>query len=99
MSGFVDGLFEYTHLLLWVMLIIQPIYIRWNAYWDRIYDNVMAPSKKVIANAKKYNLPRFAAWAKLIRIMAVSKLTAIHGPVIYSNYGKTDNKHHVRQGI
>ncbi len=66
-------------------------YIRWNAYWDRIYDNVMAPSKKVIANAKKYNLPRFAAWAKLIRIMAVSKLTAIHGPVIYSNYGKTDN--------
>jgi len=66
-------------------------YIRWNAYWDRIYDNVMSPSKKVIANAKKYNLPRFAPWAKLIRILAMSKLTAIHGPVIYSNYGKTDN--------
>jgi len=66
-------------------------YIRWNDYWNRIYNNVMSPSKKVIANAKKYNLPRFTPWAKLIRILAVSKLTAIHGPVIYSNYGKTDN--------
>lgn len=66
-------------------------YIRWNDYWNRIYNNVMSPSKKVIENAKTYNLPRFAVWAKLIRILAVSKLTAIHGPVIYSNYGKKDN--------
>jgi hypothetical protein len=66
-------------------------YIRWNDYWNRIYNNVMSPSKQVISLAKSNNLPLFATWAKFIRIMAVSKLTAIHGPVIYSNYGKTDN--------
>jgi len=66
-------------------------YIRWNAYWDRIYGSVMSPTKQVIQLAKDNNLPLFASWAKLIRVLAVSKLTAIHGPVIYSNYGKTDN--------
>lgn len=66
-------------------------YIRWNDYWNRIYNNVMSPSKQVISLAKTYNLPLFATWAKLVRILAISKLTAIHGPVIYSNYGKKDN--------
>ena len=64
-------------------------YIRWNAYWGRIYGSVMSPSKQVIELAQKYNLPLFATWAKLIRILAMSKLTAYHGPVIYSNYGTT----------
>ena len=66
-------------------------YIRWNVYWDRVYGSVMAPSKKVIENAKKYNLPRFAAWAKMIRVLSMSKLTAVHGPVIYSQYGSKAN--------
>jgi hypothetical protein len=34
-------------------------------------------------------LPLFATWAKLIRVLAVSKLTAVHGPVIYTKYGST----------
>ena len=33
----------------------------------------------------------FATWAKFVRILAVSKLTAVHGPVIYSNYGSSSN--------
>lgn len=66
-------------------------YVRWNAFWGRIYNDVMSPSKQVITLAKSNNLPLFATWAKLIRILGVSKLTAIHGPVIYSNYGKKDN--------
>ncbi|MEP7236543.1 MAG: SusD/RagB family nutrient-binding outer membrane lipoprotein [Ferruginibacter sp.] len=66
-------------------------YIRWNVYWDRVYGSVMSPSKKVIELAAKYNLPMFATWAKFIRILSISKLTAVHGPVIYSNYGSTDN--------
>ena len=64
-------------------------YIRWNAYWDRIYTSVMSPSKQVIQLAKDNNLPLFGTWAKLVRVLAISKLTAIHGPVIYSNYGST----------
>ena len=66
-------------------------YIRWNVYWDRVYGSVMSPSKQVIQLAKDNNLPLFATWAKLIRVLSVSKLTAIHGPVIYSKYGSTDN--------
>lgn len=66
-------------------------YIRWNTYWDRVYGSVMSPSKQVIQLAKDNNLPMFATWAKLIRIFAVSKLTGVHGPVIYSQYGTTAN--------
>jgi len=66
-------------------------YIRWNSYWDRVYGSVMSPSKQVIQLAKDNGLPLFADWAKLIRVLSMSKLTAIHGPVIYSNYGSTAN--------
>src|SRR5690349_16919218 len=62
-------------------------YIRWNVYWDRVYGSIMSPSKQLIQLANDNNLPLFATWAKLIRIIAMSKLTAIHGPVIYTNYG------------
>ncbi len=66
-------------------------YIRWNSYWDRVYGSVMSPTKKVIEYAATYQKPLFADWAKLLRIISISKLTAIHGPVIYSNYGSTEN--------
>lgn len=66
-------------------------YIRWNVYWDRVYGSIMSPSKQVIELAQANNLPLFATWAKLIRIIGISKLAAIHGPVIYSNYGSTAN--------
>ncbi|MBS1667442.1 MAG: SusD/RagB family nutrient-binding outer membrane lipoprotein [Bacteroidetes bacterium] len=64
-------------------------YIRWNAYWGREYGSVMSPSQVVIKNAIKYNQPFFITWVKLIRILSMSKLTAVHGPVIYSNYGSS----------
>jgi hypothetical protein len=66
-------------------------YVRWNVYWDRVYGSVMSPAKQVIQLAEDNNLPLFATWAKLIRILSVSKLTAYHGPVIYSNYGTTES--------
>jgi len=66
-------------------------YIRWNYYWDRIYGSIMSPAKQVIQLAKDNDLPLFATWAKFIRILGISKLTAWHGPVIYSNYGTTAN--------
>ena len=66
-------------------------YIRWNAYWDREYGSVMSPGKQVIQLAQTNNLPLFATWAKLIEIISMSKLTAIYGPVIYTNYGSTSS--------
>jgi hypothetical protein len=62
-------------------------YIRWNTYWDRIYPSVMAPAAQVIKQAKEGGYDVFASWAKLMQVLAISKLTNFHGPVIYSNYG------------
>ncbi|MEO6819810.1 MAG: SusD/RagB family nutrient-binding outer membrane lipoprotein [Ginsengibacter sp.] len=64
-------------------------YIRWNSYWGREYGSVMSPAKQVIQLAETNNLPLFATWAKFIKILSMSKLTAVHGPVIYSEYGST----------
>ncbi|RIJ45460.1 SusD/RagB family nutrient-binding outer membrane lipoprotein [Maribellus luteus] len=64
-------------------------YIRWNTYWNRIYNSIMAPSEQVIKLAQEEDYPVFEAWAKLIRIMGMSRLTTYHGPVIYSDYGSS----------
>lgn len=64
-------------------------YIRWNTYWNRIYNNIMAPAEQVIVQAEEGGYPEFSAWAKLMQVLGISKLTAYHGPVIYSNYGVT----------
>ena len=62
-------------------------YIRWNTYWDRIYPSVMAPAAQVIKQANEGGYDVFASWAKLMQVLAISKLTNFHGPVIYTNYG------------
>jgi hypothetical protein len=62
-------------------------YIRWNTYWNQIYDNVMSPAKQVIKKADEGGYEVFSAWAKLIRIFGMERLTAYHGPLIYSNFG------------
>ncbi|MCF6333961.1 MAG: SusD/RagB family nutrient-binding outer membrane lipoprotein, partial [Draconibacterium sp.] len=62
-------------------------YIRWNYFWGRIYGRVMSPATQVVKQAEEGGYDVFSAWAKLIQALAISKLTAIHGPVIYSNYG------------
>lgn len=64
-------------------------YIRWNSYWGRIYGSVMSPSLQVMKQADEGGYEVFSAWAKMLQVLAISKLTAIHGPVIYSNYGVT----------
>lgn len=66
-------------------------YIQWNTYWNRIYRSVMSPSQQVIKIAKAEGYNVFVAWANLIRILAISRLTAYHGPVIYSDYGSTNS--------
>ncbi len=63
-------------------------YIQWNTYWDRIYDNLMSPASQVIDIAEEGGYDVFVAWAKLIRILGMSRLTTYHGPVIYSAYGE-----------
>src|ERR1035437_6691487 len=63
--------------------------ITWNTYWDRIYNNIMSPSLQVIKKADAGGYKVFDAWAKMIRVLGMSRLTTFHGPVIYSQYGST----------
>jgi hypothetical protein len=47
----------------------------------------MSPSLQVVKQADEGGYEVFSQWAKMLQVLAISKLTAIHGPVIYSNYG------------
>lgn len=64
--------------------------ITWNPNWDRTYNNIMSPSGLVILLAEEAELPLFVEWARLIRILAMSRLTAFHGPVIFTEFGGAD---------
>ncbi len=64
-------------------------YVTWNSFWGRIYGSVMSPSRQVIKIADADGYTVFSAWAKLIQVLGLSRLTAYHGPVIYSDYGST----------
>jgi hypothetical protein len=66
-------------------------YITWgDSYWNGVYNNIMAPSRQVIRVAEEGGYDVFVAWAKLIRVIATSRLSAYHGPIIYSNYGTSE---------
>ena len=55
--------------------------------WNNMYNKVMAPARQVIQIAEADGEDMFVQWAKLIQVTAMSRVTAIHGPLIYSNYG------------
>jgi len=64
-------------------------YPTWNTFWRERAYTIMSKSKFVIDKAKEYKVPIFENWAKLVRVLVMSKATAIYGPVIYSKYGTT----------
>ena len=68
-------------------------YIRWNTYWNRIYGQIMSPSSRVIKIAKANDYPVFVEWARLIQILGMSRLTAYHGPVIFTKFGEEPAKY------
>lgn len=66
-------------------------YIRWNTYWNRCYNNVFSPSRVVIEIAEAEGNDVFVAWAKLLRLYSAHRLSAYHGPIIYTDYGSLAN--------
>ncbi len=64
-------------------------FIRWNPNWNRTYNNIMSPTGLIMLQAEEAELPLFIEWAKLFRIIAISRLTAFHGPVIYTDFGES----------
>jgi hypothetical protein len=66
-------------------------YIRWNSYWNRCYGSVFSPSKVVIEIAEAEDNVVFVAWAKFLRLYSAHRLSAYHGPIIYTDYGSLEN--------
>ncbi len=63
--------------------------IQWNRFWNRSYSSVMSPAEQVIIQADEGGYEVYSAWAKFLQLHVMTKLTAYHGPVIYSNFGVT----------
>jgi hypothetical protein len=66
----------------------------WNSSaWDLAYSNVMAPIATVLATtAGKPQYAPFYAWAKLLRVEAMHRISDIYGPIIYTHYGTTPSR-------
>ena len=63
----------------------------WNYYeWDYVYDNVMKPTQNVLEATTEPQNASFHAWAKIVRVEAMHRASDIYGPIIYSNYGKSN---------
>lgn len=60
----------------------------WNGFvWSVAYGDVMAP----LANSDRKGgvaFPNFYAWAKIVRVEAMHRVSDHFGPIVYSSYGK-----------
>lgn len=63
----------------------------WNFYpWDYAYNNVMKPTQNVLKATTDPKYASFHAWAKIIRVEAMHRVSDIYGPIIYTHYGQTN---------
>jgi hypothetical protein len=61
----------------------------WNTYpWDDAYGSVMAQVKSVFDNGKQF--PDYIAWARILRVEAMHRVSDIYGPIIYTHYGQVN---------
>ncbi|MGN6531871.1 MAG: SusD/RagB family nutrient-binding outer membrane lipoprotein, partial [Ginsengibacter sp.] len=63
----------------------------WNFYpWDYAYNNVMKPIQNVLNSTTDPKYASFHAWAKIVRVEAMHRVSDIYGPIIYTHYGETN---------
>jgi hypothetical protein len=61
----------------------------WNTYpWDDAYGSVMSQIKSVFTNGQGY--PQYIAWARILRVEAMHRVSDIYGPIVYTQYGVTN---------
>jgi hypothetical protein len=63
----------------------------WNAQtWDQAYGSVMGPIATVLQATQDPKYASFYAWAKILRVEAMHRVTDVYGPIIYTHYGVTN---------
>src|SRR5258708_2329373 len=61
----------------------------WNGTpWSFAYLNVMVPAQSALSLSKSLGSKDFYAWAKILRVEGMHRLTDIYGPIVYSKFGK-----------
>jgi len=60
----------------------------WNGFpWSDGYLKVMLPTGQAMATAKQYGYKDFYAWAKILRVAGMHRVSDIYGPIVYSKFG------------
>ena len=62
-----------------------------NNIWTLAYDNVMSPAQAVVDRAKKDGYPNFEAWAMVLKVLSLHRVSDVFGPVVYTNFGKINS--------
>lgn len=63
----------------------------WNFYpWDYAYNNVMNSTQNVLKATTEPQYASFHAWAKIVRVEAMHRVSDVYGPIIYTHYGQTN---------
>jgi hypothetical protein len=58
----------------------------WNMGYASDFGSIMAPTETVI-NTTKDDYPEFYAWAKILRVEGMHRVSDVYGPIIYTKYG------------
>jgi hypothetical protein len=64
----------------------------WNLWpWKIGFEEIMLPASAVkIQTQGKSNLNHFAAWAKILKVFGMHRVSDIYGPLVYSKYRTVD---------
>lgn len=63
----------------------------WNTWaWNPSYNDVMA-SVLFVEDVAGEDFPEFLAWADIIKVEAMHRVTDMFGPIIYSKYGQVED--------
>ncbi|RAJ02583.1 SusD/RagB-like outer membrane lipoprotein [Chitinophaga skermanii] len=65
----------------------------WNTFiWSTPYSNIMPSCKYVMDKVKENkNYYDFYAWAQILRVEGMHRITDIYGPIIYTKYGSINS--------
>lgn len=67
----------------------------WNDdAWLTAYGNVM-PNCKFVMDRSRGKYPDFYAWAQILRVLAMHRVSDIYGPVIYTHYAIINPDHSI----
>lgn len=64
----------------------------WNFYmWDEGYSNIMKPIQNVLEATTAPEYASYRAWAKVLRVEGMHRVSDMYGPIIYTKYGQSNS--------